>query len=354
MKKRYILAAVFTILVIFVIFTLYKANVFKSYKTSPNDQASVIEGPPGLEDITFDQESGVAFISSQDRRTMENGQFVNQGGVYAFSIISGDEKFINMTENFKSKNGFYPHGISLFTADDSTKTLFVINHSREGHVIERFLIEDNKAIHLQSITSPAFLNPNDIHAISPTEFYLTNDHNVSPKFVRVVTDFLKIGTGTVVYHDGDKGSIVAEGIPYANGIHTSKDGKKLFVASTNVNELLVYNINDDKTLEEEAVHDTGVGVDNIELDDAGNLYIGCHPQLLKFLGHSKDSTKLSPTVILKITYNEASKSFNQEIIYTDDGSNLSGGSVAAPFTKPNGEEVILLGSVFERKMMILK
>ncbi|MDP5120633.1 MAG: hypothetical protein NWQ46_03480, partial [Spirosomaceae bacterium] len=104
----------------------------------------------------------------------------------------------------------------------------------------------------------------------------------------------------------------------------------------------------------ETTYNTGVGVDNIEFDETGNLYIGCHPQLLKYLGHAKDSTKLSPSVFLKLTYNDADKTFTQETLYTDDGSNLSGGSVAAPYTKPNGEQVILAGSVFERKILVLE
>jgi arylesterase/paraoxonase len=331
-----------------VVCTVLKANVFKSYEITQNAEVNVIAGPPGTEDITIDAATGYAYISSHDRRNFES-----RGNIYLYDINAPANKFVNLTADF-IKQDFRPHGISLFTENDSTKFLFVISHRLNGHSIERFKIEGASLKHLDTFKSTEFISPNDIHAISSAEFYLTNDHGETKSFMRTVKDFLKIGTGSVVYFDGNSGKTVAERIPYANGIHTSKDGKKLFVASTNVNELLVFKRNSDNTLEEEAVYNTGVGVDNIELDDAGNLYIGSHPQLLKFLGHSKDSTKLSPTVILKLAYNETEKTFTQETVYTDDGSKLSGGSVAAMYKKPDGQEVILLGSVFERKILVLE
>lgn len=349
MLKRYIIAAIIALIAIFVINTLYKANVFKTYETAGKLVVEIKESPAGLEDITIDSQTGYAYISSHDRRDKKS-----RGDLYLYKIGDSASSFMNLTANFP-KTDFRPHGISLVTENDSTKFLFVISHADDGvHAVERFKIVGDSIRHLNTIISPTFLSPNDIHAISASEFYLTNDHDETKGMLRTVYDFLKIGTGSVVYFDGNDGKIVASSIPYANGIHTSKDRKKLFVASTNVNEMLVFNILADKSLEKESSFDTGIGVDNIELDHTGNLYIGCHPQLLKFLGHSKDSTKLSPTVVLKMTYNDDSKTFTQEIFYTDDGSDLSGGSVAAPFTKPNGEEVILVGSVFERKMMILK
>lgn len=349
MKKRYIFAFLLALISIFVLNTLLEANVFKTYETTQNAQVSSIPGPAGMEDITVDRGSGYAYVSSHDRRNR-----TSRGDIYLYKLEDATQKFINLTVDF-TKQDFRPHGISLFTENDSTKYLFVISHGdKVHHTVERFTIQGDSLQHLSTITSSAFLSPNDIHAISATQFYLTNDHDETTGFLRTVYDFLKIGTGSVAYFDGQTGEIVAEGIPYTNGIHTSKDGKKLFVASTNVNEMLVFNRNADNSLEKEAVYDAETGVDNIELDEAGNLYIGCHPQLLKFLSHSKDSTAKSPTSVLKLTYDETTKTFTQKNIYTDNGSKLSGGSVAAPFTKSNGEEVILIGSVYERKMLILK
>ncbi|MFB0907735.1 MAG: SMP-30/gluconolactonase/LRE family protein [Spirosomataceae bacterium] len=348
MKKRYILAVIVTLIGVYVVYTLLKANVFKPYETTQNAEVNVIVGPPGMEDITIDTATGYAYISSHDRRNFES-----RGNIYLYDINDPGNKFVNLTADFP-KQDFRPHGISLFIENDSTKFLFVISHRIDSQSIERFKIEGASLKHLDTFKSTEFISPNDIHAISSTEFYLTNDHGETKGFMRTVKDFLKIGTGSVVYFDGNSGKIVATGIPYANGIHTSKDGKKLFIASTNVNEILVFNRNADNTLKEETVFDTGIGVDNIELDNAGNLSIGCHPQLLKFLSHSKDSKNLSPTVVLKMTYNEDSKTFKQETIYTDDGSNLSGGSVAAPYIQANGKQIILAGSVFERKMLVLK
>lgn len=348
MKKRTIFDALLTLIAVFVLYTLYKANVFKSYETTADSVISVIESPPGMEDITIDKQTGYAYISSHDRRN-----FDSRGDVYLYKLNDSTQQFVNLTANFP-KLDFRPHGISLFVENDSTKYLFVVSHATGSNVVERFRVSGEKLIHLDSFESTEFVSPNDIHAVSANSFYVTNDHDNTRGFVQTVKDFLKIGTGSVVFFDRNSGKIVAGGIPYANGIHTSKDGKKLFVASTNVNEVLVFDRKSDNSIQKETTYNTGVGVDNIELGEAGNLYIGCHPQLLKYLAHAKDSTKLSPTVVLKMTYNEADKTFVQETLYTDDGSKLSGGSVAAPYKTPAGKEVILVGSVFERRILVLE
>lgn len=347
MKKRYLFIIFLLIVAGFVIKTLVSANFFKTFNSTGNVNATSFPGPPGLEDITIDSQNGYAYISSHNRRNFES-----RGDIYLYKINDSTRTFINLTADFPKKD-FRPHGISLFIENDSTKFLFVVCHGTGRNSVERFKIQGEKLVHLNTFGSTDFISPNDVHAVSPTAFYITNDHDDTQGFMRTVKDFLKIGTGSVVYFNGDNGKIVATGIPYANGIHTSKDGTKLFVASTSMNEVLVYNRLPDNTITKEMTYDAGVGVDNIELDDAGNLYIGAHAQLLKYLGHAKDSTKLSPTVLLKLTYDETNKKFAKKTIYTDDGSKLSGGSVAAPYTKANGKVVILAGSVFERKMLVV-
>lgn len=352
MKKRYIFITLLLVLGLFVLKTLYSANFFSEYENYFVGDVQKLESPFGIEDITIDSTNGFAYLSSHNRRN-----FIEKGAIYLFKINDSTENYINLTENFKRPD-FRPHGISFLEVNDSTKFLYVISHADNQNVVEKFRILGESLIHEKSITSPLFVSPNDLHAVSENEIYITNDHTDPKGFLRSVKDFLKIPTGNVVLLDAKNAKIAAEDIAYANGINSWNDKKTFFVASSNTNTLHVFNRLADNSLEKELDFDTGVGVDNIEVDYENNLYIGCHPQLLKFLQHSKNKEALSPTVVLKMVYiPESGYKFIQEGIFIDNGKRLSGGSVAAYYEPKQGEHddnVMLVGSVFEPSILKLK
>ena len=87
------------------------------------------------------------------------------------------------------------------------------------------------------------------------------------------------------------------------------------------------------------------GVDNIEVDRYGVLWIGAHPKLLTYLRYTKDPNKLSPSQVLRLTP-EADGSFSVDEVYLNDGTALSGSSVAAVF-----RNIMLVGSVFDGKFL---
>jgi hypothetical protein len=72
---------------------------------------------------------------------------------------------------------FHPHGIDLLQPGNRT-LLYVINHRREGEVIELFELalqaEPATATFVESIEDPLFRNLNDVVVLSPNEFYTTN------------------------------------------------------------------------------------------------------------------------------------------------------------------------------------
>ena len=151
--------------------------------------------------------------------------------------------------------------------------------------------------------------------------------------------------GNVCYFYGGKASIVADGFLYANGININQDGKKLFVAATTGKKIKVFDrdIASGKLTENSEIAVNGA--DNIELDESGDLWIGCHPKLLAFLAHSKDHSKLSPSEIIKISFENEKPTV--ESIYLNEGSSLSGSSVGAVWRNK-----MLIGSVFGDKVLL--
>ncbi|MFQ5753586.1 MAG: hypothetical protein ACE5HI_16475, partial [bacterium] len=118
--------------------------------------------------------------------------------------------------------------------------------------------------------------------------------------------------------------------------------KTIYVAATTGGKIHVYS-RDGATNDLQFVHDIklGTGVDNIELDTAGNIWVAAHPKLLTFVKHAKDPQKLSPSQILKITPS-GENHYQIDEIFLDDGKRISGSSVGAVF-----EQKLLIGSVFE-------
>ncbi|MDZ7650404.1 MAG: hypothetical protein U5K54_26495 [Cytophagales bacterium] len=90
--------------------------------------------------------------------------------------------------------------------------------------------------------------------------------------------------------------------------------------------------------------ETNTGVDNIEVDEQGTLWVGCHPQLLKFVSHAADPKNLSPSQVLRIS-KDASGKYRTEEIFLNDGD-YSGSSVAAVY-----KNKMFIGSVFEKSLL---
>ncbi len=298
-----------------------------------------INGFEGNEDATVDRKTGIALISAPAFNMTSNG------AIFMLNLNESSPKPINLTTKLPFSS-FHPHGIYLYQITNGEKRLFVINHRTEGHYIEIFQFTDSSLVHLESIQNPLFISPNDIVAIGERQFYLTNDHDEPMTDWRAKKDILQIPMGNVCFYDGKNAKVVADGILYANGINKSLDEKTIFVASASGRKILVYNRNS----QAEALTKTDEiainGPDNIDIDEAGNLWVGCHPKLLKFLAHSKDHSKLSPSEIIKITYHGKGTA-ESESIYLNDGSEISGSTIGVVF-----KDKLLIGSVFEKHILL--
>lgn len=319
--------------------TLYDAGQFKTITPHCDCSCERIAGLPGPEDITVDAQTGMAFISSDDRRATLAGSPV-QGAVFGLDLNVEGAKPVNLTADFKQ--AFHPHGISLYKTDAGETLLFVINHTTDDHFVEILEYRDQRLVHRESISHPLMFSPNDLVAVGPRSFYASNDHGSRSEWGRTLEDYLQLARSYVVYFDGNDMEVAADGFAYANGINVSPDGKRLYLATTIGRSLHVFSrdIPTGKLTPEFDVF-LNTGADNIEVDAVGNLYIACHPKLLDFAGHAKDKSEPSPSQVLKISFTNADQ-YDIEEIYVDDGNEISASSVAAPFN-----DGFLVGQVFE-------
>lgn len=343
------LLIIFLIIGLFALNAVWQSGSFKTIKNSFVGTSQVIANLAGVEDITIDQTTGIAFLSSDDRWAKLLRKQPTKGAIYTLNLNDSMPHPLSMTAYFADED-FHPHGISLYQTLEGKKMLFVVNHKQSKNTIEIFEYKNDSLIHQKTIFDAYLVSPNDVVGVGETAFYFTNDHNEMASKWRSIKDLMTIGTGNVCYFDGQKmHSTPIEGIKYANGINISADGKKLYVASTSGKKILFYD-RDIATgkLTKSTEWDANTGADNIEIDPEGNLWVGCHPQMLKFLSHAKDESKWSPSEIIKLTM-LSNGQIEQKTVYMNDGSEISGSSVGAVY-----KDKLLIGPVFQNHIVLGK
>lgn len=357
LKKILIAASVaLVLLVAWILKTISDAGEFKTITPYFNGTTTLLNGFVGAEDITIDHETQLAYISTDDRFAILHGDQNRGGRLCIVSLQDSNAVSICGTIGIAKIN---PHGISFFKKKGA-EYLYAVNHTDGKHSILLFQKAYNTLTRsvlphhygysfklLKTHEDTTFmLSPNDVLAVDTNKFYFTNDHGSRSKSGKMVEDYLQQKKSNVVYFDGKNYSIAADNIAYANGINMSRDGKELYVASTIGQNVLIYDrdiATGKLTLKDEVVLNTGV--DNIELDEHGNLWVACHPQLLTFMQHTKDTSTYAPSQVFKLSKNAEGK-FTAEEIFLSKGDDLSGSSVAAV-----SGNVMLIGSVMDNGIL---
>ena len=332
---------------------LWDAGQFVTLEKVTPGQCRLIDSPPGVEDIAIDRASGVAILSSDDRRAGTAGA----GGLYALDL---DDLSKPATLLYGSGDGatgpFHPHGVSLYTAPDGALTLMVVNH-RAGlesvvpadHAVEIFDVARDgrglRLVHRRTVESELYRSPNDLVAVSPDSFYVTNMLGSDTALGVTLEMFLGLNRSNVLWFDGAVMSKALEGLGMANGINVSPDGATVYVAAMSERRLRAYARNAETgalSLVNEGYF--GTWFDNIDVAPDGALWIGAHPRMVDFLSHSSDPTQPSPSQILRV---EPQAGGAARSLYTDEGHQISGVSVAVEHNRK-----IIAGTVFGAQLLV--
>lgn len=341
MKKILLAAGVFILLIGgFAIKTLRDAGQFKSLKPHFSGTVREVSGITGGEDITIDFEKRIAYIGADDRFAMLNGR-KGFGGLYALHLDNpaAAPKLLKRIP----ENEIHPHGISYYKTPTGQAYLYVVDHASGKHSILLYQFQDDTTLSLVKTfgDSPFMISPNDVAAVDEHRFYFTNDHGAHSSSGKLMEDYLQLKKADVIYYNGSEYIMAANRIAYCNGVNMNRERDEVYVASTIGKSIFAYKRSEGGALDflQEIKLDTGV--DNIELDEQGNLWVACHPQLLSFVKHAKDTSKLAPSQVIKLTRNADGK-FTSEEIYLNLGEELSASSVAAV-----AGNTMLVGAVFD-------
>ncbi|WP_170829184.1 MULTISPECIES: SMP-30/gluconolactonase/LRE family protein [Pseudoalteromonas] len=325
---------------IFIMYIVIDSGAFKTIEPHFSGSCKTVTGVVGAEDITIDATSGLAYISSHDRRNWSSG-----GGIYMYQTGSYSKPIL-MPHDIDGT--FYPHGISLWKNPNGLDRLFVVNHppsatenkQRSDSEVIIFEIKENQLKHVKTLKTDSPFSLNDVAAANDSSFYATIDRGSLTRFGRMLEAYGRLAMGGIAYGRGDVITRISGNLVYPNGIQVSRDGKMVYVSESTGKRLLSYTrdeVSGELSLIDEISIDSGL--DNIELDADGNLWIGAHPQMYKFLKHSIDQTNRSSSQVLLVNVNNG---MSVDEIYLNNGSPISGSSVGAPY-----QEHLLIGSVYE-------
>ncbi|MEQ8406143.1 MAG: SMP-30/gluconolactonase/LRE family protein [Oceanicaulis sp.] len=308
---------------------------------APSDVSACtpVEIAPGTEDVVFDRETGLVFVSAMNRRSEAMDP---RNGIYAFALE--DPVSTVRLVSTDTPADFRPHGISLYR-DGETARLFVVSHPASGSQILIFdIAEDGTLSHVRTVTAPAAFSPNDVAAAGPERFYASNDSRFGPNVLGYLEGFFGLPLASIAYFDGEAGRIAADGLTYANGVQLSQDGGTLYAANFIGREIFVYD-RDPATggLTRTARHRVPLGLDNIELGEDGALYIGGNPEVFSFLAHQSDPDARAPSQAVRVD----PESGAWETVFYNDGTAIDSISVATPV--PGG---LILGAVFDSHILI--
>lgn len=293
-----------------------------------------VPGLVGVEDISVDGVTGVAYLSATDRRAQNAGK-PPMGAIFRYDLRDPGAVPRRISNEADS---FAPHGLSLWRSPAGDLELYVIDHGQSQHRVRRYRVREHDLELIQTYGSDLLVSPNDLAVVGPGRFYITNDHYYVASPWRQLEDYLRLPLGQLVYVDQGQARVVQGGLAYANGVAWHPGRQELFVAVLGRNQVRAYRTDADGGLTERARFDADSAVDNIEIGTDGHLWVGAHPKPLQFVGHVKDAARLSASQVLRMDPQSGAVS----VVYQNLGREISASSVGARW-----QDRLLIGSVYE-------
>lgn len=328
-----------------VLFTLVSFNYFGRVEHNFDGSCTPVAGVAGPEDLQIDRRRRIAFISSFDRRATKKD---TRGAIYVFPLDDplSAEGWRDRTDGAPA--AFVPVGLSYYE-DANVRRLFVVNAAASS--VELYDVKANgDLVHLETFTERRLTSPNDVAAVGPRAFYVTNDvENGRDGPLSALLFLARIGSGRILYFDGTAWRVAAEGLRFANGIALSPDGTRLYAAETSGEALRLYDRNPQNgVLRQSGIVRMKAALDNINVDESGALWIAAHPKPLVIPRIARDAQARAPSLVLRFE-DAPPLGGAPRAVYSDDGGELSAATAAARFG-----DTMLIGALYEDKFLICR
>ncbi|KAG9527658.1 calcium-dependent phosphotriesterase, partial [Aureobasidium melanogenum] len=350
-----------------------------------------IEDTTHCEDLHYYAPANLLFTACEDKRETRFDWFPplgsldppadgTQGSIHVIdpeTMKSIRLSFVNFDETFVS------HGIDVI-ADPQAKDavyIFAVNHfpnpefvsSRREHITKsnsrvelfRHVIGSSTVKHIRTISHKLIETPNDIYAVSPTEFYVTNDHRHREGLMRELETLAPFAWSTTIHvsitnpsatsdTEGLEVKIALTGIKNNNGLGHVHDFNEVTIVSAERG--ILYRCVPDpqtKTLSiEETIH-LDSNIDNPTWyhdrwasadDDRSGYVLGGLARGLDLLANARDPSSKDPTFVWFVQRQQsassttgnlttgkdaqAAETWQKRLVLADDGTRLRTSSAA--------------------------
>lgn len=324
--------------------TLNSFNQFDPVRSSFDGSCEPVAGIAGPADLQIDPFTHLAFVSSRNREAGE----MARGAIHVLSIDDplAEDAWRDRTRGVPEI--FEPEGVHFY-ADGNVRRLFVVNAAAKS--VELYDVALNGDLkHLETFHERRLTNPNDVVAVGPRSFYVSNDFSVSRDSLLVRIEFItRAATGKLFFFDGRVWKVAAEDLRFASGVNVSPDGRRVYVAETSGGALKIFDREPESgllTLAETVPMDAAI--DSINIDRAGTLWIAAHPKPLLLALQKKDSKSRPPSLVMR--YDDMPGAHGRPAaVYANDGAELSASSSAARLGS-----TLLIGALYEKKFLICR
>lgn len=343
------LSVLLVLVAFFVLRWLTAAGAFSGIPANTPGICKAIPGLAGPEDFEVDAAHDAILVSSTNRRAAAKGAPDSRDGLYLLKLSAPLAAPVKLDG---TPRDFHPHGISLYRAPNGDETLMAVNHHSNGtNSIEIFgLTYDGGTAKLasrSSIGGGLLVSPNDIFAVGPDRFYVTNDHVTKTPLGRFAEDYLIWPHADLLYFNGTNFRISVQRMAFPNGVYVTPDGTHLYVTLTNERRLIAFSREPFfGSVTEIGSLSIPARLDNISADAQGRLIVAGHPSLIRVNQFRADPDKPSPSEVFRVTLDKSGVPTGYETIFADDGGRIGASSSAVMVGKR-----LLIGSVLDNKML---
>jgi arylesterase / paraoxonase len=325
---------------IFLFDHLQHAGYFSRLKAASAVRCSPLDLSAPVQDIRVDLARGIAYLAVRKER----------GTVLLMDLNVEEPR--PRAALASQPQAFMPRGLSLYAPANGTRRLFVVNEGAPGEFSVEIFEETQTGAFapVETLRDPLLVQPDSIAAIGPRQFYVANESGASPGMGQLFERLFRRGLSTIVFFDGEKMRVAADGLKSATGLAISNHGLSVFVSEGLGKRLIVYD-RDSATnaLEPRNIIELAGAPDNVSIDADGTLWLAAHPKLLALRAHLRDPKERAPTLVYRLRRSVIEKEDRLSIPYLNLGDELSAGSAAAA----HGDH-LLIGSAAGAKLLLCR
>lgn len=272
-------------------------------------------------------------------------------------------------ENFKGS--FVTHGIDVIEDPKQADAvyIFAVNHllnpdhweasegaeetpkARSQIELFRHVLQSDTVQHVRSIRHPLIQTPNDIYAVNPQSFYVTNDHFYREGVGRVVESTLPIAKWSTTIHvqindlknakdatAGIEASVALDGLWTNNGLGHGRTDQEIVISSPIGGELYVSQWHEsNKSISVQTTIPFETVTDNpsyyadpyrTESDDASGLVVAGISQGYYLEKSAKDPNSTEASQVWYARPQKGSDAWETKLLFEDDGSRIRSASAA--------------------------